>query len=378
MRNWSIRKSVSALIRSWGPHIEPALPGTEMESIMERSSIPSFGFFFMLALSASIAALGLIANSAPAIIGAMIIAPLMGPIISFAYGLVSFKLNLIGRSFFTVLAGAAVVVAFAYFGSTLFGLRIAGSEILSRASPTLIDLGIALAAGGAGAFSHTRQSIASTIAGAAIAVALVPPLAVCGIGLSLGEKAVLETGEYVSAIGFIGGGYDLAAGAFILFLTNFVGIVAVAVLIFAVQRYGKWKRALLILIVMVGLVVPLVQPLREEFQILYVKNRVARLLAILEQTRPDIVGENGRLLSLHVGSQKGQIYVEIEGFEDNRTIANAQDRVDLFLQYLTQEIGQEVKLQYRIIAVDEIKIFQSSATTKKTPAADAKPESSNH
>ena len=357
---------IRALSENWEPYLETALPSTELEPVMQRSSIPSFGFYFMLGLSATIAALGLISNSAPAIIGAMIIAPLMGPIISLAYGLVSFHWRMIGQSILTISTGAIVVVAFAFIASALFGLRIAGSEIISRASPTLLDLGIALAAGAAGAFSHTRKSIASSIAGVAIAVALVPPLAVCGIGMSLGRTAVLETGESVSSLGFIDGGIGLAAGAFVLFLTNLVGIVAVAVLVFALHRYGKWKRALVAFVLVVGLMVPLVKPLREELRDLYVKNRVVRLLAKLERTRPDIVAGSGRLLSVHVDSRGGQLHVMIEGVLGNKSLADVQRRVDLFRQYLAREIGQDVKLEYRAIVVDEFRVFWSAKKAAKT------------
>ena len=134
MASWDLVGRISAITGNWAPDLERALPSTELEPLMERSAIPSFSFFFMLGLSATIAALGLIANSAPAIIGAMIIAPLMGPIISLAYGLVSFQWRMISRSFLTISTGAIVVVVFAYVASAIFGLRIAGSEIISRAS----------------------------------------------------------------------------------------------------------------------------------------------------------------------------------------------------------------------------------------------------
>jgi uncharacterized hydrophobic protein (TIGR00271 family) len=359
MANWDLAGRISVVTGYWGPYLEGALPSTELEPLMERSSIPSFGFFFMLGLSATIASLGLIANSAPAIIGAMIIAPLMGPIISLAYGLVTFQWRMIGRSCLTISTGAIVVVMFAYVASALFGLRIAGSEIISRASPTLLDLGIALAAGGAGAFSHTRKSIASSIAGVAIAVALVPPLAVCGIGLSLGKKAVLETGESLSSLGFVDGGNELVAGALVLFLTNLVGIVSVALLVFALHRYGHWKKALVAFLLITSLAIPLVKPLREELRVLYVKNRVVRLVAKLERIRPDIVAARGRLVSAQVDNYGGRIYVTLEGFHAKDTIAQGQKRIDLFRQYLSREIGQEVELIYRAIVVNEFRVLRS-------------------
>ena len=112
---------------------------------MERSSILSLSYCLMLALAAAIATLGLISNSPPAIIGAMIIAPLMSPIMSLSYGLVSFSSTLILRSAVTVIVGVMLVILIGYVITTVFGLKIAGSEILGRKSPTLIDLGVAVA-----------------------------------------------------------------------------------------------------------------------------------------------------------------------------------------------------------------------------------------
>ena len=162
-----LRQTVSRLIEpllrgwrklsgDWVPYVEEALPETEVTLLMQQASIPSFGFFFMLGLAAAIATFGMLANSAPAIIGAMIIAPLMGPIVSLAFGIVDFNRQLISRSAVSVATGVILVVAFAYGSTFVFGLRIAGSEILSRTSPTLLDLGVAVAAGAAAARASAR------------------------------------------------------------------------------------------------------------------------------------------------------------------------------------------------------------------------------
>ena len=94
---------------------------------------------------------GLLADSAPTIIGAMIIAPLMSPIMSLAYGLAILNRQLISLSIITIAAGTILVVAIAFISISVFGMRVTGSEILSRTSPTLLDLGVAFAAGGAAA-----------------------------------------------------------------------------------------------------------------------------------------------------------------------------------------------------------------------------------
>ena len=106
----------------------------------------------------------------------MIVAPLMDPILSLAFGLAVSDGKLIRRS--------AVTVG--------FGVQ---SEIAGRTSPNLIDLGIAIAAAVAGSFSMRRKHLSNSIAGVAIAVALVPPLCVSGIGITLGSEMVACLGE---------------------------------------------------------------------------------------------------------------------------------------------------------------------------------------
>ena len=114
-----------------------AVSAEEVSLEMGHASAPSFDFFFMLGIATAIATFGLIVNSAPTIIGAMIIAPLMSPILSLSYGLVILDRWLIIRSIITVAAGTVLVIAIAFAMSMAFGLRLTGSEIISRTAPTL-------------------------------------------------------------------------------------------------------------------------------------------------------------------------------------------------------------------------------------------------
>ncbi len=343
------------------PFVEQPTSAEELSAEMTINSMPSFGFFFMLALAAAIATFGLIANSAPAIIGAMIIAPLMSPIMSLAYGLVTFNRQTIGVSIITVITGTCLVVAIAYIVMMIFGMRVAGSEILSRASPTLLDLGVALAAGGAAAFVHTREGIANSIAGVAIAVALVPPLAVSGIGLQLGQKAISETGISLGEFGLFGGGTDIAAGAFILFLTNLVGIVAVAMLVFLSQRHGSWKKALVALTLFAGLALLIVEPLQESLHEMYIKNRVLRLAVKLAATREDSILRKGKIESIYVTTRNGLIHISADGYTQKDAMTNAQERLNEFQKLLAADIGEPVIMELDLIPVDIVRIRSAPA-----------------
>ncbi len=349
----------------WAPYLESKVSATDLALQMRQASIPSFGFFFMLALSASIATLGLIGDSAPAIIGAMIIAPLMAPITSLAFGLVTTDKPMIGQSALTILAGVILVVLFAYVSTLLIGLRVTGSEILNRTAPTLLDLGVAIAAGCAAAFASTRLSIVNSIAGVAIAVALVPPLAVAGIGLALGDKASSDTGLSLSEFGLYSGGDDIATGAFLLFFTNFVGIVAFAMMVFLSQKYGSWRKSLIGLAIFFVLAFVLAEPLGHSFVALYVKSRTVRLLANLKENHPDIVSGQAQIQSLRVYFREGTVYVNVKGFISKNAGEKSQERLDIFRAYLRSEINYPLVIETHFIPVEVLKIRSVSKDAPK-------------
>ncbi len=188
-----------------------------------------FRLVTLTALSTVIAALGLIANSVAVVIGAMLVAPLMQPIVALAAALVLAR----PRGEVTSFVLIAVTTSEAFVVALLVGLIVPSfrvitltPELLARTAPALLDLGVAVAAGAAGAYVTVRRGAGGAIAGVAIAVALVPPLAACGVLLAHGNDT-------------------LAGGAFFLFLTNLVGIVLAAVVVFIATgfvRHGGLSR----------------------------------------------------------------------------------------------------------------------------------------
>ena len=173
--------------------VETAIASKELADNLEKGARPVLGFYIMLGLSTTIATFGLLSNSVGIIIGAMIVAPLMNPIVALSFGISCGNLKISKSSLVTLVSGILFTVVMAYLGTKLIGFRIASEEIIGRTNPSLLDLGVAIAAGGAAAFAYSRKSIANALAGAAIAVALVPPLCVVGIGLAAGAEAVPDT-----------------------------------------------------------------------------------------------------------------------------------------------------------------------------------------
>jgi uncharacterized hydrophobic protein (TIGR00271 family) len=346
-----------------------------MAEQMLHASIPSFTFFFMLALAAVIATLGLHENNAPVIIGAMIIAPLMSPIMGLSYGLVSFEIRMIRWSILAVIAGAIVVVVISYIITVLLGLRIVHTEILGRTFPSLLDLGVAVAAGAAAAFSYTRRSILNSLAGVAIAVALVPPLSVVGIGLAFGRSAVSETALSLSVLGLGEGGQDIAVGSFVLFLTNLIGIIAVASIVFFSQRYGTWKKTLLAVLLCAGLSAFVFQPLYQAFHRLYVKSQAVQLLAEIPIRRPDMFTAHAKVSSVRIAYRNGLTHVHIEVVAPTERAKHLQRTADLLSQELSTAIREPVVVVLDFLGVD-VGRTQSQAPESSTSGAQPDREAS--
>ena len=174
-------------------------------------------WWVMLMLSVAIATFGILQDSTAVVIGAMLIAPLMTPIIGTAAGAVNGWPMRVTTSLGMIAAGVGASVGLAFiigaWAPQLIPLAT-NSQVTSRVNPNLIDMGIALAAGAAGAFANVNKRVSASIAGVAIAVALVPPLGVVGLTLHAGM-------------------FGDALGALMLFLTNLVSIILAAMVVFA-------------------------------------------------------------------------------------------------------------------------------------------------
>lgn len=199
---------------------------------------PSLEFFVLLITSSVIATIGLIENSAAVVIGAMIIAPLMDPIISLAFAIANRNIRLAIQSTSLIILGSAVVVVISSLVYKSLNIDYVDEEITSRVFPDLRDLFIAVAAGAAGAFAHGRHKLAGSLAGVAIAVALVPPLCVTGIGLELSAQASIRFGNAIIP----SLSHDIPQGAFLLFITNLLGITAASIIVFLAQRHGSLQK----------------------------------------------------------------------------------------------------------------------------------------
>lgn len=186
---------------------------TDIYEMISKGAYLDREFFIMLIGSAFIASFGLFQNSAAVIIGAMIIAPLMGPILGFALGAIWGDRQLLSQSFLTLFVGTLTGLGISFSLSMLVpGIEI-NEQIAARIHPNIYDIFIALASGVVGSYAFVNPKLSNTISGVAIAVALVPPL--CVIGITLGQMD-----------------FQAALGSFLLYLSNLVGISLAASLVF--------------------------------------------------------------------------------------------------------------------------------------------------
>jgi len=341
-----LSKQWQALTADWHVLLEKPVSPKKLSFMLIQTSLPSFGFYFMLTLAAMIATLGLLSNSAATIIGAMIVAPLMGPIISAAYALVTADHRLLSRSLLTIITGTLLVVTISAVTAYAIGLRVVGAEILARTNPTLLDLGVAVSAGGAGAFAMTRKSISNAIAGVAIAVALVPPLCVVGVGIGLGSDAA-------TGVGLSLGDRGIVPGSFLLFTTNLVGIIVSAGLVFLLQAYGDVKKAIIGLSAAVLSLIAISYPLGFSLNRLIIRNEIYHGLSDVKAQRPDLFADlNG--YSWNVRFDADTVYVDMDLMAPPETFAG--DRLSLIAEAIAEGLGIPVKVKFRLIPVNVVEI----------------------
>ena len=185
--------------------------------VYETADISKLNYWLEITFSAGIAAFGLVLNSPAVIIGAMLISPLMGPIMATGLALATGDLYLALKAIANLVASIALAITLSAFIVWLLPFHSVTAEVLARVNPNLLDLGVALFSGLAGSVAVCRAGAGSgvmTLPGVAIAVALMPPLCTMGFGLGSGANT------------------RIMGGAGLLFLTNLVAIVSSAFAVF--------------------------------------------------------------------------------------------------------------------------------------------------
>jgi uncharacterized hydrophobic protein (TIGR00271 family) len=238
----------------------------EVASGVERSWV----YYLLLLAAGLIALLGLLTNSVAVVIGAMLISPLMGPIISSGLALTIGDLPLARRAFRTIAISVGLTILVTAFFTLLSPLKEPTSEILARVRPNIYDLFVAMLSGIVGAVALcTKRNYLITATGVAVATAVIPPLSVAGYGLGTGQLM-------------------LGVGGFLLFFTNFVAIVLTSYLVFFIMgfrtshvetiQYSQRTRLLVIGGLLALISIPLVYTLVVDLRKVNTTKRIERVL----------------------------------------------------------------------------------------------------
>lgn len=208
--------------------------------VSRSASLGDLGYWLQVLFSAGIATLGLVLNSPAVIIGAMLISPLMGPILASGLSLAAGDLVLGTRALINLALSCLVAISFAVLLVAVLPFKEVTAEIAARTHPNTLDLVIALFSGAVGSIATCKEvrGVATSVPGVAIAVALMPPL--CVVGYGLGVALSVDAAD----------GLRLARGGGLLFFTNLVAIIFTAMVVFVVlhidtpkvvERVREWQ-----------------------------------------------------------------------------------------------------------------------------------------
>jgi len=234
----AFRTRMRRLWRGLVPPIDRERRG-EVRVLLRASSRPNFDFFLLVVLSSTIATMGLLTNSGAIIIGAMLVAPLMSPILGIGLASIRGDAVLLRDGASGLVRGALLAIFIAFllaWGNShmpFIILQELPAEVLARTRPSPIDLTVALAGGLAAAFALAQPNLSAALPGVAIATALMPPL--CTVGIALAKDQWVLPGGVM-------GRWEVAGGALLLFITNAVTIAFAATLVFFLMGFSPRAR----------------------------------------------------------------------------------------------------------------------------------------
>ncbi|GAB4516968.1 MAG: hypothetical protein OHK0046_23100 [Anaerolineae bacterium] len=335
------------LLRRFTGWVRPALTRIEQDEIVRNAqdmATLTIDYVMLILVAATLATLGLLLNSAAVIIGAMLVAPLMSPLIGLSTGLTVGRVFIAQRALLTLVIGVGMALLVAVFLGVLLPFNTPTMEMNARGQPTLLDAAVALASGIVGAYATARKDIPAALAGVAIAAALMPPVCTVGLGLAFGM-------------------FDLAFGAAILFSTNIICIILAGVLVFfwlgmGVQRYphisplAQW--------VAIGLLVAAAIPVAVE------------LVVLTRETQQDTAIRDQLALALDDSSEVTEFTVE-RG-DPMRITATVRSSSDLTSQdvaeiqrRIAQELGETLHLELVVQPVVRLAVEPEDAALVEPP-----------
>jgi uncharacterized hydrophobic protein (TIGR00271 family) len=304
---------------------------------LKDAARPDRGYLVMIAVSAFIATFGLFLDSVAVIIGAMLIAPLMSPVLATGLAVARGDPRFLRQSLAATAQGAVLAVLCAAAVAVVSPELALGHEIVSRTRPTLFDLAVAFASGVAGAYTFSDKDLSPMLPGVAIAAALIPPLSVAGIGLGFGS-------------------HEIMWGAILLFAANLIAISFGAAVTFVALGFfpkvkggeGEWRiRAL----IAAGVLLAFVTVPMAYFTVTNVRSA---------SREKNVSGTVERYLPAREGFNVGPVtWARTDGVYDVTILVYggeepSRERLALVKGELGERLGGPVKLRVRYVSYAEL------------------------
>lgn len=297
------REALKETLERWVPQLDRESRVTLFERLQEGSRF-GIDFFALISLSTAIASLGLIQDSGAVVIGAMLVAPLMTPMVGAGLGLVQGNVVLVKDGAKAILLGFLTATLIGYVVGLAFGGVIPGreltSELIARGAPNVLDLIVAFLSGVAAAYALARPNLSGALPGVAIAAALVPPIGTVGISIAQGA-------------------YKNGEGAALLFGTNLVAIVLGAALCFRVigvqarkgQRARLWARRLQLALILTSVMLAVPLGSRLIVEVSDDEEKVLTISAPLRQAIQHEVDQIAGLALVTIKAHQEPVYLEV-------------------------------------------------------------------
>ncbi|MGM0623061.1 MAG: DUF389 domain-containing protein [Campylobacterota bacterium] len=294
----------------------------ELFTALNSAATLSSVYIVLMIVSTLLATVGLFLDSGPVIIGAMILAPLMAPIVSLSMGVVRNDGKMIGSSATTIATGVLLALFAGALITVLMPIELHTSQIEARLKPNILDLLVAIFSGVAAAYANSKEEVAKSLAGVAIAVALVPPLAITGIGIGWLDSEVI-------------------LGSFLLFITNLVGITIAASLTFIVLGYAPLVRAKKGILYTAASLVIVSIPLGFAFSDIIWQNVTQNKLVQEQSVSLSKTDVDYKVLSISRSSDKS-VFLEVEVISD--AILQKEDLLEL-KTYFQKKLDAKIWMQ---------------------------------
>ncbi len=305
-----------------------------VHKIQENSS---FSLSYVLLLSAAIAVctLGLLLDSSPVVIGGMLLSPLMWPLLHIAVGISEEQVRSIRKGLALLLLSVGVSIISTVIITYISPIKVISNEILARTQPTLIDIIVAIVGGGIAALSITQPKISDSVAGVAVATALMPPLCVGGIGITLQNQEVFT-------------------GGMLLFASNVFSIVFVGTLTFFIlgitrtsKQRIKFKAIVVLLAMLIGISIPLFNYLQSYVFKTFAYDQVqASLHRTLGKISPDISIDNVKTTVVD-GEQGEVVLVESDIYLPDNLAIDYQQKEEI-VNNLERVLDRKINLNLRL------------------------------